>query len=219
MSQPPFQPPPPPQRPPQVAYNPYNEPGGPQQPPQPRFGPPPPVPGQPPMYPAPPFQAPPFGQQPNAGGNPVGAVFLGFFASVVVSLLYSGLILATYKEQSVATANALYLTHALLNGAIVGSLVGSMAHRSNGSRISGAVIAALGAFFGYANALPLIIATNQTSTALRDLLEAEPFFPAKAWWTDEATGGVDWFSPLGLVVAAAAAWGLAYLIGNKRRQV
>jgi hypothetical protein len=172
-----------------------------------------------PMHPTPPFQAPPFGQQPNASGHPVGAVLLGFFVSVIVSLLYSGLVLATYKEQSLTTANTLYLAHALVNGAIVGSLVGLVGHRSNGARIGGAVIAALGAFFGYANALPLIIAKSQSPMAVRDMLEYEPFYPAKAWWTSEATGGVDWFSPLGLLIAAAAAWGLAYLVGNKRRQV
>ncbi|MET9832342.1 hypothetical protein ABZ078_24270 [Streptomyces sp. NPDC006385] len=53
---------------------------------------------------APPFQAPPFGQRPNASGHPVGAVFLGFFVSVVASLLYSGFLLIAYKDQSVAVA-------------------------------------------------------------------------------------------------------------------
>ncbi|WP_258053645.1 hypothetical protein [Streptomyces sp. Ru72] len=171
-----------------------------------------------PAQPGPPFQTPPFSRQPSASGNPVGAVLLAFFVSVVVSLLYSGLILATYKHQSLTTANTLYLAHALLNGAIVGSLVGLVAHRSNGARIGGAVIAALGAFFGYVNAIPLVFAWERSPVALMDLLEVEPFFPAKAWWTSEAHGGVDWFSPLGLVVAAAAAWGLAYAVGNRRRQ-
>ncbi|MFK4103421.1 hypothetical protein ACI2L1_25755 [Streptomyces sp. NPDC019531] len=118
MSQPPFQPPPQPAQPSQppystqAPYNPYTQPA---QPPQqvPGFG-------QPPMYsaysapqPGPPFQAPPLGQRPNTGGNPVGAIFLGLFASVVVSLLYSGLIMATYKEQSTTTGNVLYFAHAL----------------------------------------------------------------------------------------------------------
>ncbi|MHA5054097.1 hypothetical protein [Streptomyces sp. SD15] len=171
------------------------------------------------MHLAPPFQAPPFGQQPNASGHPVGAVFLGFFSSVIVSLLYSGLILATYKEQSLTTAHTLYLAHALVNGAIVGCLVGFMGHRSNGAHIGGAVIAALGAFFGFTNAVPLIIAESQSPSAIGDMMEADPFIPAKAWWNNEIDGGVDWSSPLGLLLAAAAAWGLAYLIGNKRRQV
>jgi hypothetical protein len=247
MSQPPFQPPPQPPQSPQNHPNPYNLPAPPQQQPgfgpQPPPGQPPmqagppPVPGQPPMYsgpppaqgqppvqpmypmqPGPPFQAPPFGQQPNTSGNPVGAVFLGLLVSFVVSLLYTGLTLATFKDQSYATGNILYFAHALLNGAAVGSLVGMMAHRSNGARIGGAVIAALGTFFGYANFIPLVIAKEQSLISLRDTLEAEPFFPAKAWWQDNTHGGVDWLNLLGLVVAAAAAWGLTYVVGKKRRQ-
>ncbi|MER5937493.1 hypothetical protein ABT121_09260 [Streptomyces sp. NPDC001928] len=169
------------------------------------------------MHPAPPFQAPPFGQRPNTSGHPVGAVFLGLFASIIVSLLYSGLILATYKDQSITTANTLYLGHALINGAIVGWLVGLVGHRNTGAHTWGAVIAALGAFFGYTNAIPLVFADSESPGAVWDLLRYEPFWPAKAWWTDQSTDGVDWFSPLGLVLAAAAAWGLAYLIGNRRR--
>ncbi len=242
MSQPPFQPPSqpplPPQQPQQPAYNPYTQPAPPQQQQShsPGFGPPP-APGQPPapaypgmppaapgqpMHPMhaapPPFQAPPFGQQPNAGGHPVGAVFLGLFASVIVSLLYSGLMLATYKDQSLTIAHTLYLAHALVNGAIVGCLVGSVAHRSAGAHVGGAVIAALGAFFGFTNTVPLLIAESQSPSAIGDMLEADPFLPAKAWWNNEIDGGVDWFSPLALVLAAAAAWGLAYVIGNSRRR-
>jgi hypothetical protein len=205
MSQPPFSSPPPPSQPPQGPYNPYNQPAP---PPQPQ--------GFAPLHPAPPFQAPPFGQRPNAAGNPVGAVFLGFIVSVVVSLLYSGIILATYKEQSLTTANILYLGHALINGALVGSLVGLVGHRSNGAHIAAAVIAALGAFFGFTNSLPLIFADAQTPSFVADMLRHDPFFPAKAWWNSETGGGVDWFSPLGLVIAAAAAWGLAHVIGNRR---
>ncbi|MGF0169769.1 hypothetical protein ACQF36_04335 [Streptomyces sp. Marseille-Q5077] len=148
----------------------------------------------------------------------MGAVFLAFFASVIVSMLYSGLILATYKDQSVTTANTLYLGHALINGAIVGCLIGMVGHRSNGAWISGAIIAALGAFFGYTNAIPLVFAEAESPSAVWDLLGYEPFWPAKAWWTDETTDGVDWFSLLGLVLAAVAAWGIAYLVGNRRRQ-
>ncbi|MGW0758774.1 hypothetical protein ACWD1Y_20305 [Streptomyces sp. NPDC002814] len=170
------------------------------------------------MHAAPPFQAPPFGQRPNAGGHPVGAVFLGLFASVIVSLLYSGLMLATYKDQTLTIAHTLYLTHALVNGAIVGCLVGSVAHRSAGAHVGGAVIAALGAFFGFTNTVPLLIAESQSPSAIGDMLEADPFLPAKAWWNNEIDGGVDWFSPLALVLAAAAAWGLAYVIGNSRRR-
>ena len=170
-----------------------------------------------PMHAAPPFQAPPFGQRPNASGHPVGAVFLGFFVSVIVSLLYSGLILATYKDQSITTANTLYLGHALLNGAIVGWLIGLVGHRNTAAHVWGAVIAALGALFGYTNAIVLVLAESRGGGAVWDLVRYEPFWPAKAWWTDNS-GEVDWFSPLGLVLAAAAAWGIAHLIGNRRRQ-
>ncbi|NUP14552.1 MAG: hypothetical protein HOZ81_00280 [Streptomyces sp.] len=235
MSQPPFQPPQQPPQPPQQppnAYNPYNQPTPPQQPPG--FGPashapgqppmpagPPPAPGQPPMqpmYPAPPFQGMPYGHQPNASGHPVGAVFLALFVSLIISMLYSGLILLTYKDMTVTVANTMYLGHALINGAVVGALIGAVGHRSHGAWIWGAVIAALGAFFGYTNAFPLVIADAQSPAAIGDMMEADPFIPAKAWWNDETGGGVDWFSPLGLVLAAVAAWGLAYLIGNRRRQ-
>jgi hypothetical protein len=215
------QPPPPPQQ------NPYNPYGGPvpQQQRPPGYGPLP-TPGQPPTHPAPQFQphpAPqfqpqPFGQRPNAGGHPVGAVLLGFVVSFVVSLIYTGINVATYEDQSLTVANTLYLGHALLNGAVVGSLVGLVGGRSNGARIGAAVIAALGAFFGYTNILPLVIAYEETPIAAWDFLSYEPFFPAKAWWTDETAGGVDWFSPLGLVLAAATAWALAYALGSRRRR-
>ncbi|BBC29598.1 hypothetical protein SGFS_008920 [Streptomyces graminofaciens] len=172
----------------------------------------------PPFQPTPPFQPGPIGQRPNRGGHPVGAVLLGFGVSVLVSLLYAGVNVATYKDQSITTANVLYVGHALLNGAIVGSLVGLVGGRSSGARIGAAVVAVLGAFFGYTNSLPLIVAVEETPTAAWDLLSYEPFFPAKAWWTSEIDGGVDWFSPLGLVVAAATAWGLAHVVGAKRRR-
>ncbi|WDF41717.1 MULTISPECIES: hypothetical protein [unclassified Streptomyces] len=170
------------------------------------------------MHPAPGFQPPHFGQRPNASGHPVGAVWLAFFVSVVVSLIYTGVIFATYKDVTLVTANTLYLTHALVNGAIVGALVGSVGHDHNGARIGGTVVATLGAFFGYTNAWPLIVADMQSPGAVWDLLRFDAFLPARAWWNDETGGGVDWFSPLGLVVAAAAAWGVAYLIGKKKRR-
>ncbi|MFJ9122384.1 hypothetical protein ACIRJO_43635 [Streptomyces sp. NPDC102394] len=243
--QPPQQPPQPPQAP-QYPANPYAQPSPPPaQQQSPGFGPPaapqqppmqaapPPVPGQPAMYggqqafpgqpaypmqPPPPYQPAPFAQQPHAGGgNPVGAVLLGFLVSFVVALLYTGLIVATYRDQSTTTANVLYFAHALLNGAVVGALVGKMAHRSNGARVGGAIVAALGTFFGYADALPVIVLKEQSFMALKSLLEAQPFFPAKAWWNDEAHGGVDWLMVLGLVVAAVAVWGVAHLVASRRR--
>ncbi|MGJ5826374.1 hypothetical protein [Streptomyces ossamyceticus] len=203
------------QPPPQHPYQPYGQPVPPQQPPGPPGYGPQPVHG---AYPAPPFPPQPFVRRPpSAGGHPVGAVLLGLLVSFLVALLYTVLNVATYKDQTLTTANALYLGHALLNGAIVGLLVGLVGGRSNGARIGAALVAALGAFFGYTNSLPLVYAVESTPTAAWDLLSYEPFFPAKAWWTSEADGGVDWFSPLGLVLAAAAAYGLAYAMGTRRR--
>ena len=208
MGQPPFQPPP--QSPHGVPnpYNPYQQPAPPSM-----TAVPAPVPGPPPPNWAPSPLAP----QPNTVGNPVGAIFLGLFASVVVSLLYSGVILATYKEQSTTTANLLYFAHALLNAAVVGLLVGQVGRGSNGAKIGGAVIAALGTFFGYANSIPLVFALEETPKAAFDLFGQEPFLPAKLWWQNNA-GGVDWPNLLGLVLAAAAAWGLAHAVGNRRRR-
>ncbi|MET9457081.1 hypothetical protein ABZY05_18630 [Streptomyces canus] len=218
MSQPPPYPPPPPPQPPQQqpgGYNPYLQPAPPQQ--QPEFGPSP-VPGQPPMHPTPAFQPPqPLGQRLATGGNPVGAIVLGLTASVFVALLYTGLIAATYKEQSVTVANILYLAHALINGAVVGFLVGSVGRGHNGAGIGGAVIAALGTFFGYTNAIPLVFAVEETPKAAFDLLEHEPLLPAKLWWHNN-TDGVDWLNLLGLVLAAAVAWGLCYVVGKRRHQ-
>lgn len=158
------------------------------------------------------------GQQPNAGspGSPVGAVFLGSFASVVVSLIYSGLILVTYKDQSETVAHTLYVAHALLNGVVVGALAGLVGRRSNGARVGAAIIAPLGAFFGFTNAIPLITAESQAPSAIGDMLEHDPFFPAEVWWG--SSNDSTWISLLGLVVAAAAAFGLAYAVGNRGRR-
>ncbi|MER6999759.1 hypothetical protein [Streptomyces sp. NPDC000410] len=206
MSQPQFQSP---------QHNPYN-----QQPGQPPMPPaqPPMQPWQQPqmqMQPGQPYppQPAPFGQQPRSG-HPVGASFLGFLASVVVSVIYTGITLATYEEQSAETAHTLYVLHGLLNGAAVGVLIGLVGRRSTGAQISGAVIAPLGTFFGYTNAIPLIIADGQGVPAIGDMMEVDPFIPAKAWWGSQS--GTEWLSLLGLAVAAAAAWGLAYVIGKRR---
>jgi hypothetical protein len=180
-----------------------------------------------PMQHGTPYPAPPFGQQAGMGhagntggtgstGSPVGGVVLGFLVSFVVSLLYSGTVLLTYKDQSETVAHSLYVGHALLNGVIVGALAGMVGGSSNGVRIGAAVIAPLGAFFGYTNSVPLIIAESQAPYVVWDMLQNEPFFPAKAWWG--SSNDSEWISLLGLVVAAAAAWGLAYVTGNRRRR-
>ncbi|MCJ1680046.1 hypothetical protein MTF65_22425 [Streptomyces sp. APSN-46.1] len=202
MSQPQFQSP---------QHNPYNQ--QPSQPPMPPAQPPmQPWQQQPQMQPGQPYPAP-FGHQ-TRRGHPVGAFFLGFLASVVVSVIYSGITVATYKEQSADTAHTLYVLHSLLNGAAVGALIGLVGRRSTGAQISGAVIAPLGVFFGYTNAFPLIIADSQGVPAIGDMMEVDPFMPAKAWWGSQSD--TEWLSLLGLAVAAGAAWGLAYVIGKRR---
>lgn len=197
MSQP--QPPP---------YNPYNQ--------------PPPLPPTPPGYGAPqqpyagqpyPPQPMPYGQQ-ERRGHPVGAFFLGYFASVVVSLAYSVLVWATYEDQTKDAAQIMYIAHALLNGAVVGALIGLVARRSGGAWVSGALIAPLGVFFGYTNSVPMIIADISGMAAIGDMLEDDPFIPAKAWWG--SYGDTEWISLLGLALAAAMAWLLAFATGRRR---
>ncbi|MFD0574614.1 hypothetical protein ACFQ0T_41970 [Kitasatospora gansuensis] len=166
-------------------------------------------PGQP--YPA--YPAPPLTQQPRRG-NPVGAVALGLIVSFIVSAIYTGIIFATYRHQSESTRHALYLVHALLNGAAVGLLAGLVGRRSNGARIGAAVIAPLGAFFGFANSVPLVVAERGGAHAVEFLLKADPFFPAKTWWGSHY--GTEWLSVLGLVVAALAAWSLAWFAYRNR---
>lgn len=206
-------------RPEPPQHNPYNQQPIPQQPPG--FGPPPPpLAWQPPAPPAQPGQpypahpAPSFVQQPRSG-NPFGAVALGFLASVVVSLVYSGIVLATYREQSQSVGQILYVLHALINGVVVGGLVGLVGRSSSGARIAGAVVAVLGAFFGDANAFPLITAQHGGFPAVRAMLEFDPFAPARVWWGSHS--GTEWLSLLGLLVAAAAAWLLAFAVGRRRR--
>ncbi|WP_434588868.1 hypothetical protein [Streptomyces sp. A5-4] len=187
--------PPPPQHNP---YNPYNQP--------------------PPMQPGGPYppQPVPFGPQPPQArrGSPVGAVFLAFFASVVISAIYAGILVATYEDQTPDSAHTLYVAHSLVNGVAVGALIGLVGRRSGGAGVAGAIIAALGAFFGYTNALPIVLAVRETPSVVLELLEHEPFFPARAWWGDQS--GIDWVSPLGLLIAAGSAWGLAYAVGRRR---
>lgn len=197
--------PPPPQH---HAYNPYH-----QLPPmQPYNQPPVMQPGQP-YYPPQPM---PFGPQPPQArrGSPAGAVFLALFASFVISMIYGGILVATYEDQTPDSAHTLYVLHAFINGAVVGVLIGLVGRRSGGARTFGAIIAPLGAFFGYTNALPVVLAVQQTPSLVGDMLEHDPFFPATAWWGSQS--GTEWISLLGLLIAAAAAWGIAYAVGRRR---
>ncbi|WP_338676101.1 hypothetical protein V1460_26350 [Streptomyces sp. SCSIO 30461] len=209
------------QQPAPVFPNPYAQPVPqqlPQQQPQPTGFGYAPFPGPPQTHPAPPFAAAPGGPRPGRSGSPVAAVVLAFFVSVLVSLLYGGAMVLTYEDQSLTIANALYLTHASVNAAIVGLLAGLLGHRRSGAHVGAAVVAALGAFFGYCNAVLLIAVERQSPSFVVDVLGEEPFFPAKAWWYGATGGEIDWFSPLGLVLAAVIGWGVARLIGSRRRQ-
>ncbi|MER6361766.1 hypothetical protein [Kitasatospora sp. NPDC001527] len=198
-------------QPPQYPYGPQD----PYRQPPPAYGAPPPYAGQP--YPGQPYAGQPYPAPQGSGGSPVGAFFLGFIASVVVAAIYSAIIVFTYKDyyQSTNTAHALYLGHALVNGAVVGVLVGLVGRRSPGAWIAGAVVAALGAFFGYADAVPFVVLREGGVDSLRQMLETEPFAPVEVWWG--SWSGSEVISVLGLVVAAAAAWTVACLTGRGRR--
>ncbi|MFM9373115.1 hypothetical protein [Streptomyces sp. Da 82-17] len=196
---PPPMPPQPPAGPPQMP--PQGFPGQQQFPGQPA-----PMPGmQPPMpYPGP---------QPG-GGSAVGAFFLGWLVSFVISLIYVGVVFAAYESLTEEAAGyGLYYGHALLNGAAVGAVAGLVGRRSNGAHISAGIIGALGTFFGSTNAF---VATylDTAGSDITFLLRDHPFFPAEAWWGPDAGSGM--LSLLGLVLAAAAGWGIARLVGSRR---
>ncbi|WP_274562553.1 hypothetical protein [Streptomyces spiramyceticus] len=201
---------------PQPQYNPGNQPPMPQQPPgpPPGFGAPPPAQGQFPPQPGYPYQAypAPYGQQQPQSGKPVAAFFLGLLVSVAVATVYSLVMYATYEDQSKNTAQAMYVIHALLNGAAVGAIVGLVGRSSGGARICGAILAVLGGFFGYTNGVVLIAFD---SGWIGSMVRFDPFFPAKNWFGSD--GVTQLIAVLALVGAAAAAWGLAYAIGRNRR--
>ncbi len=203
----------------QPQYNPGNQPPMPQQPPgpPPGFGAPPPTPGQFPMqpgyqYPAAPYA--PYGQQPNSG-KPVAAFFLGLLVSFALASLYSLVIYASYEDMSQDVARVLYVGHALLNAAAVGTVVGLVARGRVGAHITGAIVAMLGAFFGYTNGVALIFTDVDGMSGFSDMMEDAPLTPAKAWWGDPRDPEL--ISLVGLLVAAVVAWGMAFLIGRRRR--
>ncbi|MBT2491149.1 hypothetical protein J7E96_22015 [Streptomyces sp. ISL-96] len=197
----------------QPQYNPGNQPPVPPQPPAPPqgFGAPP-APGQFPMQSGYPYQAP-YGPRPRSG-NPVGAFFLGLLVSMVIAALYSFVLYATYEDLTKNTGLTLYVVHALLNGAAVGAVVGLVGRSSVGARIGGVIVAMLGTFFGDTNGVVLITA-DTGFYAFKSMMQDSPFYPAEAWWGSGTDG--EWHALLGLVAAAAAAWGLAFLIGRSRR--
>lgn len=195
----------------------------PQGPPGPPAGPPPGMPqqgfpgqpGQPPAQPPFPQQQFPYpGQPAGRPGSAVGAFFLGLVVSVVLSLLYAGIFFATYKDLTdVATVHILYFAHAVINGAAVGAVAGLVGRRNNGAQVAAGVVAVLGAFFGQANAA-VFVQLDIAGSDLYYLLRERPFFPAEMWWGRDVESGL--LSLLGLVLAAAAGWGIARLIGSRR---
>ncbi|THA25079.1 hypothetical protein E4198_10365 [Streptomyces sp. RKND-216] len=226
------QPPQPPSQPPQPARG-YGYPQQPPAPPQPQagVGGPQPVPGhvppgQPPMggqpmYPGGGWQGAP-GQMPFPGGpmqqsqrgSSAGAFFLGLLTSFVVATLYTLLFAFTHADASRAVVNGFFFAHAVVNGAVVGWLVGLVGRRRTAAHVCGAVVAALGSFFGFANAMPVIIWKVAGFEAVFDMLKMNPNYPLEAWWGPDGTG--HFVALLGLVVAAAAAWGVAFAVGRKR---
>ncbi len=206
----------------QPQYNPGNQPPMPQQPPGPPagFGGPPPAPGQFPVQPGYPSPAgpygpyAPYGQQLNSG-KPVAAFFLGLLFSVALASLYSLVIYASYEDMPQDVARVLYVAHALLNAAAVGIVVGLVARGRVGAHISGAVVAMLGAFFGYTNGVALIFIDMGGMPGFSNMMEDDPFTPAKAWWGNPSDPEL--VSLFGLLAAGAVAWGMAFLIGRRRR--
>ncbi|MBT2395205.1 hypothetical protein [Streptomyces sp. ISL-100] len=199
----------------QPQYNPGNQPPVPPQPPAPPqgFGAPPPAPGQFPVQPGYPYQAP-YAPQPRSG-NPVGAFFLGLLVSIVIAALYSLVWYGTYEDLTKNTTMTLYVVHALLNGAAVGAVVGLVGRSRTGAHISGVLVAMLGTFFGYTNGIVLITADSGGWFAFKAMMRDAPFYPAEVWWG--SANNSEWHTLLGLLAAAAAAWGLAFLIGRSRR--
>ncbi|MDG4859081.1 hypothetical protein P8605_13110 [Streptomyces sp. T-3] len=168
------------------------------------FAPQQPFPGQP-NYAYPPGFAP-------KPGNPVGGFFLGLLVSFVVAGLYTLIWYATYKDMnSEGAIRGLYYGHALINGALTGLVVGMVAGRSNGAAVGAAIISALGAFFGFTNGYTAIMLDTGGEYFLRD----NPMFPAEVWWATEA--GDHLLAVLGVLLAAGAAWGLAFAMGRRRR--
>ncbi|MDQ8707075.1 hypothetical protein RCO28_32060 [Streptomyces sp. LHD-70] len=242
MSQP-WQPASQPQPPQPDSGNPYAQPSGPgappPMPPQPPMGPPPGAPAGPP--PGPPQGVPPqqgfpgqppvppqFAGQPGpmqggmpqqypapqtGGGSAVGAFFLGWLVSFVISLIYVVIIFAVYQDLTEAASYAVYYGHALLNGAAVGAVAGLVGRRSNGAHVSAGIIGALGTFFASTNAF-VVIYLDSTGGGPGYLLTEMPFMPAEAWWGPDASSGL--LALLGLVLAGAAGWGIARLTGSRR---
>ncbi|WP_197287823.1 hypothetical protein [Streptomyces apocyni] len=218
--QPPQQPNPYGQQPPGPPQQPgYGYPGPPQQ--QPGYGyPGPPMAQQPgpPMQPMQPGYAyPPQGFQPGfpppAAGNPAKAFFLGLLVSVVGSLVFAGILVASYEDLSKVGLKLSYVGFALAIGALVGAVVGKSGARGASTMVIAGLLAALGTFFGYTNGQVFILADALDADIVGELLEDDPFFPAESWWEGSLKEGI---ALLGLAAAAGAACATAHLAGKRR---
>ncbi|MCT2588940.1 hypothetical protein LHJ74_03145 [Streptomyces sp. N2-109] len=205
MSQP-WQPQPQPQQ-----YAPYGQPGQPPvQPQQPGYGYPPQQPMQPmqPGYPYPGFPPPP----PGGGAKPAKAFFLGLLISVVFTLAYMGMLLASYEDLSRVGLQVSYIILALALAACVGAVAGSAGGRSVGAHICAAILAALGVFFSVTNGYVAVLLDAGGTDILESMLENEPMLPAEFWWK-RLKGGI---ALLGIALAGGGAFTMAHLVGKKR---
>ncbi|MFR9756617.1 hypothetical protein [Streptomyces sp. TR06-5] len=175
----------------------------------------------PPMYPGAWQGAPGPVPYPGAGapvrpgsGSPVGAFFLGLLASFAVALVFSVLNALLVLDQSRTAVNTVYIVHGLLNGAVVGWLVALVGRRSTGAHAGGAVVATLGAFFGFTNSIAVLNIVNGGLWGFFDLLSYDPLWPATAWWGLDGLGHA--LALVGLAAAAGSAWGTAHLVSRKR---
>ncbi|MGW0733479.1 hypothetical protein [Streptomyces sp. NPDC002851] len=180
------------------------------------------APGQPGMAPGQPGMAPgqpyPYPGQPGqrsapSAGAAVGAFFLALLASVVVSVIYSLVMFFMREDTTLGTATTLYLVHAAVNAAIAGALAGLVGRRSNGAHIGAGIVGVLGAFFGFTNGVFFVLMDAPGSDPFF-LLKEEPFLPAQIWWDSFDQNPL--VPLLGLLIAAAAGWGIARLTGSRR---
>lgn len=187
-------------------------------PPGPQYG----APGQVPMqqgWPGQPMQGgypayPGGGMGQPRQGSPASAFFLGLLASFVVSVIYTAINVATLRELSHAMVNTLLIGHALLNGGVVGWIVGLVGRRSTGAHSGGAVVAVLGAFFGFTNSIPFVMGEGGGFRLFIGMMKHEPLFPAEMWWGSSTVGHL--LSLLSLLAAAGAAWGVAHAVSRRR---
>ncbi|WP_419997354.1 hypothetical protein [Streptomyces boninensis] len=165
----------------------------------------------PPVQPGLAYQ-PGFPPPPPRRGNPVGAFFLALLVSVVLSGIYSMILLASYEDLSKVGLKTSYVIFGLVLALAVGAVAGKVGGPSTGAHICAAVLAALGAFFGFTNGYVAILIDAADFDLLGDMLEEKPFFPAEAWWKGLKAA----IALPGIFLAAIGTWGMAHLTGKRR---